>query len=72
MTIRDGGKFPFSAFMIGLSALSGGKAEPPSGKLDFAIFPSVQYAHDDIWYHIPSRFQPVLAVAREVAPGQRG
>lgn len=45
-------------------------AEPTTG-FDGVILPSVQYAHADIFYHTPSEFPPALALAEELAPGQR-
>jgi hypothetical protein len=44
---------------------------PPARALDFAILPSVQYAHQEIWGHSPSQFAPQLAATNEITPGQR-
>ena len=48
-------------------------AAPPGSTagFDFEIFPSVQYAHTDIFSHTPSARTPELALTQEIAPGQR-
>jgi hypothetical protein len=51
-------------------AVMRGQADAGTG-LDFLILPSIQYAHDEIWSHTPSRITPVMASTGEVAPEQR-
>jgi hypothetical protein len=46
-------------------------ASPASLPLSFNLVASVQYAHNDIYYHTPGGITPILANTKEIAPGQR-
>jgi hypothetical protein len=59
---------------LGAAALGAGAARaapPPAGPPAFAVVASVQYAHNEIYFHTPPGTTPVLANTREIAPGQR-
>lgn len=62
---------PFGRMVL-LSAVLGFTvvAQEPSA-LDFAVLPSVQYAHEDIYWRTPSGRGPEFAATRELARGQR-
>ena len=39
--------------------------------LDAIVLPTVQYAHNEIWFHTPSDIPPSIAITSEIAPEQR-
>jgi hypothetical protein len=54
-----------------LPAAWGEPATPAAPPPAFTVVASVQYAHNEIYFHTPAGITPVLANTREIAPGQR-
>jgi len=61
----------FLAAVLLLFPSAWGWAAPAAAPPKFAIVASVQYAHNEIYYHTPPGITPVLANTKEIAPGQR-
>jgi hypothetical protein len=61
------------ALAFGVLVAASRAAEPGAAAagFDVLVFPTTQYAHTEIFYHTPAEFPPPLALASEIAPGQR-
>lgn len=56
--------------LIALSLRLNAQAQAPDEGLKVMLFPTIQYAHKDIWTKTPNGRGPVIAVARQVVRGQ--
>jgi hypothetical protein len=64
--------WPFLLAGVLLLRAAGAQTPPPAGgPLTFNVVASVQYAHNEIYFHTPAGVTPVLANTSEIAPGQR-
>jgi hypothetical protein len=58
---------------VALVALAGrlaGEVPAPEGSMHVMLFPTIQYAHDDIWNRTPNGRGPAFAAANQVVRGQ--
>jgi hypothetical protein len=56
--------------LIVLASRLSAQAQTPDEGLKVMLFPTIQYAHEDIWTKTPNGRGPVFAVARQVVRGQ--